>query len=96
MPVVISEFGAAALYGNSNFNNNKWSMEYQSDIIEEVVKNCLAEDGVCGTLVWHFCDAPSDKDLAKANGFNNKGILDAYRRPKMAYYTLKKLYKNIK
>lgn len=95
-PVVISEFGAAALYGNSSFNNNKWSMEYQSDIIEEVVKNCLAEDGVCGALVWHFCDTPSDKDLAKANGFNNKGILDAYRRPKIAYYTLKKLYENIK
>lgn len=95
-PVIMSEFGAAALYGNSSFNNDKWSMEYQSDLIEEVIKDCLNEDGVCGTLVWHYCDAPSDKDLAKANGFNNKGVLDAYRRPKMAYYTLKNIYKLIK
>lgn len=94
-PVIMSEFGAAALYGNNSFNNHKWSMEYQSELIKEVVEDCLAEDGVCGTLVWHYCDAASDMDLAKANGVNNKGILDDYRRPKMAYYMLRDLYKNI-
>lgn len=94
-PVIMSEFGAAALYGNSSFNNHKWSMEYQSDIIEEVVCDCIDENGVCGALVWHFCDAASDMGLAKANGYNNKGILDAYRRPKTAYYTLKKLFQDI-
>lgn len=93
--IILSEFGAAALYGSSTFNNDKWSMQYQSDLVEEVIQDCIKEDGVCGTLVWHYCDAPSDKDIAKANGVNNKGLLDAYRRPKMAYYTVKELYKNI-
>lgn len=94
-PIVISEFGAAAIYGNSSFNGDKWSMEYQSDLIEEVVKDCFENEEIGGALVWHYCDSPSDKDLAKACGYNNKGVLDAYRRPKAAYYTLKKLYKDI-
>ena len=31
-------------------------------------------------------------ELTRPRGFNNKGILDEYRRPKMAFNTVKKLY----
>lgn len=34
----------------------------------------------------------SDKEINRARSFNNKGILDEYRRPKESYYTVKKLY----
>lgn len=94
-PIIISEFGCPGLYEYSSFNNNKWSMQYQSDFLSEVITNSIKEPGICGTLIWQFCNTASDKDLAKARGFNNKGLVDEYRRPKLSYYTVRDLYKNI-
>lgn len=94
-PVMMAEFGVPALYGNSSLEKEKWTMEYQADYVESVIKLCSNEDGVCGTAIWHLFDFPSNKDIAKARGYNNKGILNEYRKPKLAYYTVKELYKNI-
>lgn len=95
-PVMMSEFGVPALYGNSSLEREKWTMEYQADYLANVINLCAEEDGVCGVAIWHLFDFPSDKDIAKARGFNNKGILNEYRKPKQAYYTVKELYKDIK
>ena len=95
-PVMMSEFGVPALYGNSSLEKEKWSMEYQADYIANVINLCEKEEGVCGTAIWVMADFPSDKDIAKARGYNNKGILNEYRKPKLAYYTVKELYKDIK
>lgn len=95
-PVMLSEFGVPALYGNSSLDKEKWSMEYQADYLENVINLCANTHGVCGTAIWHLFDFPSDKDIAKSRSYNNKGILNEYRRPKLAYYKVKELYKNIK
>ena len=95
-PVMMSEFGVPALYGNSSFDKEKWSMEYQAEYLQNVIELCKNEDGVCGTAIWHLFDFPSNKDIAKARSYNNKGILNEYRKPKLSYYTVKELYKNIK
>lgn len=94
-PIVLSEFGCAALYGCSSFNNNKWTMQYQSDFLERVIRLCYEENGVCGTLLWQFTDIASEMDINRARSFNNKGILDEYRRPKLSYYTVRSLYAKI-
>jgi len=95
-PIIMSEFGCAALQGYSHFSGEKWTMQYQCEFIKKVIDLCIKTDGFCGTLVWQFADIKSEHGLAKARQFNNKGILDEYRRPKMAYYTVKNLYKNTK
>jgi len=95
-PIIMSEFGCAALQGYSHFSNEKWTMQYQSEFIKKVITICKETEGFCGTLVWQFADIKSEHGLAKARQFNNKGILDEYRRPKMAYYTVKELYEKIK
>ena len=64
-------------------------------MLTEVINDSIATEGVCGTLVWQFCNSPSDMDLAKARGFNNKGILDEYRNPKSAYFAVKELNKTL-
>lgn len=94
-PIVMSEFGCAAIYGYSSFNHDKWTMQYQSDFVERVIRLCAEEEGVCGTYVWQFADMNSDKDVSRCRSFNNKGILDEYRRPKMSYYTVRELYSKI-
>lgn len=94
-PIVMSEFGCAAIYGYSSFNHDKWTMQYQSDFVERVIELCAEEEGVCGTYVWQFADMNSQNEINRARSFNNKGILDEYRRPKSSYYTVKALYLEI-
>lgn len=92
-PVVMSEFGCAALFGFDDFGHNKWTMQYQSDFVEKVIRLSMAEDGFCGTFVWQFADITSDININRARGFNNKGLLSEHRRPKTSYFTVKELYK---
>ena len=37
-----------------------------------------------------------EKELERPRSFNNKGIVDEYRRPKLGYYALKNAYEKIK
>lgn len=94
-PIVMSEFGCAAIYGYSSFNHDKWTMQYQSDFVERVIRLCAEEEGVYGTYVWQFADMNSQNEINRARSFNNKGLLDEYRRPKSSYYTVKALYLEI-
>ncbi len=94
-PVVMSEFGCAAIAGYDDFGHNKWTMQYQSDFIETVIRHAFAEDGFCGTFVWQFADIVSDININRARGFNNKGLLSEHRRPKTSYFTVKELYKKL-
>lgn len=82
---MMSEFGVPALYGNSSLEKEKWTMEYQADYLANVINLCAKEDGVCGTAIWHLFDFTSDKGIAKTRGFNNKDILNEYRKPKLAF-----------
>lgn len=93
-PVVISEFGAAALYGHNTFEKEKWTEEYQSECIENALKIFAQKPYICGTFVWQFSNirVSMGGKLDRAHGYNNKGILDEYRRPKKAYYTLRDFY----
>ena len=96
-PVVMSEFGGAALYGNHTFDNIKWSEEYQAQLLTESIEAFLESGMVTGTYVWHFADARTVRPSTdRARGFNNKGILNEYRKPKAAYFAVKKMYENIK
>ena len=91
-PVVMSEFGCAALQGFDDFAHNKWTMQYQSDFVKKVIELTFSEDGFCGTFVWQFADIVSDININRARGFNNKGLLSEHRRPKTSYFTVKELY----
>ncbi|MBE6787763.1 MAG: hypothetical protein E7537_05390 [Ruminococcaceae bacterium] len=95
-PVMMSEFGVPAMIGISSFEKEKWSMQYQAEYVERVIKLCAEEECVCGSAVWVLFDFQSANDLMKARGFNNKGLMNEYRKPKLAYYKVKELYKNIK
>ncbi len=95
-PVIMSEFGAAALAGyHTPFDSGiKWSEEYQRDILEYCIELFHKTDYMRGTYLWQFTNirtSPS-MDINRARYFNNKGILDEYRNPKAAYFKVKELY----
>lgn len=95
-PIILSEYGAAGVYGYTSFDANKWTEEYQASLLREVSELCANEPGIVGTYVWQFCDIRSENELNRARGYNNKGLVNEYRRPKLAYYAMKEFYGKIK
>ena len=94
-PVIMSEFGAAALAGfHSHFDTVRWSEEYQRDLLEYTIELFRKTPYMRGTYLWQFCNIRTshDMDINRVRYFNNKGILDEYRNPKAAYFKVKELY----
>ncbi|GHU24534.1 beta-glucuronidase [Spirochaetia bacterium] len=95
-PVIISEFGAGAIPGVRNFDAPKWSEDFQADYLDYTLKLFLADPRIAGTYIWQYCDIRVGWDsLGRPRGFNNKGIVDEYRRPKLAYKMVKSCYTDI-
>jgi len=98
-PVIISEFGAAAIYGFREQTKVRWSEERQAEIIDEALELYKARPEICGTFIWQFCDCRVTEEgswyLTRPRNKNNKGIMDEYRRPKLAYGVVQKHYKGL-
>ena len=74
----------------------RWSEEYQADVMDSVTKELLSDDGIAGVFIWQFCDVRvkwgAQNHMKRPNSRNNKGLVDEYRRPKMAYYAVKEIF----
>lgn len=96
-PVIMSEFGAAAIYGYRDPARPKWSEERQSDIIAESLDFYMSRPEIVGNLLWQFCDCRVTEEnnwfMTRARTHNNKGVVDDYRRPKLAFETVKSKFK---
>lgn len=94
IPVLITETGAGALYGDRSLEDRKWSEGTQMRILEDSLKYILSTDDVAGVFIWQFCDIRTQtREWERRPGCNNnKGLLDRFRRPKMAYYKVKELF----
>ncbi|MBO4630614.1 MAG: hypothetical protein J5858_01690 [Lentisphaeria bacterium] len=88
-PFMLSEIGASAIYGDHDPWKVRWSEEYQADLVKEVCRVVLNNERYCGLSFWHFCDAKSYINGGRVLGFNDKGILDRYRRPKLAWEAIR-------
>lgn len=99
-PVIVSEFGAAAIYGYRDRGRSKWSEERQADIIRENIEVYESDNRLTGIFIWQFADCRVTEEggwfATRARSHNNKGIVDEYRRPKMAYDVVKSMFESIK
>jgi beta-glucuronidase len=51
---------------------------------------------IAGVALWQFCDGRTYRGshaLGRPRAFNNKGTVDEYRRPKLAYEAVKAIFK---
>ena len=97
-PVIVSEFGAAAVYGFRDRGRCKWSEERQADIIRENLETYRKDERLAGVFIWQFADCRVTEEewfATRARCHNNKGILDEYRRPKEAYDVVKEMYEKM-
>ncbi|MBQ8821363.1 MAG: hypothetical protein IJZ82_01855 [Lachnospiraceae bacterium] len=94
-PVIVSEFGAGAIYGNRDRTRAKWSEERQADIIKENLLAYAEDDRLSGTFIWQFADCRVTQEewfAVRPRSYNNKGVVDEYRRPKEAFDVVKELF----
>lgn len=94
-PVIVSEFGAAAMYGYRDRGHCKWSEERQADIIRENLEVYREDERITGVFIWQFADCKVTEEewfFSRARCHNNKGVVDEYRRPKEAFDVVKQLF----
>jgi beta-glucuronidase len=98
-PVIVSEFGAAAIYGFRDRARSKWSEERQADIIQENILVYEEDERLSGIFIWQFADCRVTEEdgwfATRARSHNNKGIVDDYRRPKLAYDLVKSMFERM-
>lgn len=97
-PFIISETGAGAIYGYRNENHCKWSEERQAEILEQQLTTAFEDSDICGVFIWQFCDVRVDDSwfYGRPGSNNNKGIVDEFRRKKLAFNTVKRIFEKYK
>jgi len=96
-PILITEFGAGGIPGYHSMPALKWSEEYQATHLRRSIETMRANEHVAGCYVWQYCDILSHplRALVRPRSLNNKGLVDEYRRPKLAYSTVKDIFDRI-
>ena len=102
-PFFMTEFGAAAIYGYRDRSLCRWSEEYQAKLLKDTLDVYMNEDAISAVFIWQFADCRVTDEKTKeadrwwatrARCHNNKGVVDEYRRPKLAYDVVKEMFAN--
>lgn len=99
-PVVISEFGGEALFGNNDGPADEavwWSEEYLEQIYKDQVEMFSKVPNLSGVIPWLLVDyrSPGRMHPVYQSGWNRKGVLSDRGDKKKAWYVLKKYFDGI-
>jgi beta-glucuronidase len=100
-PIVITEFGGEALYGNNNGPIDEaasWREEYQEQIYRDQTAMFGTINNLSGVFPWLLADyrSPGRMQPVYQKGWNRKGLLSDRGEKKKAWYVLKAYYQSIK
>lgn len=95
-PILISEFGSAALQGFHGDNLTRWSEEFQEYHYKESIAMFDKIDGLAGMTPWILVDFKSPLRQLRGiqDGWNRKGLISEKGQKKKAYYILQKYYES--
>jgi len=89
-PYLLTEIGAGAPYGFRDPLKTYWSEEYQRDLVRTVLEHVVEDENCSGVVLWQFADCRTyvagPNIYHRGRGFNDKGLIDEYRRPKLAWH----------
>lgn len=99
-PVIITEFGGEALYGNNTGPKdeaNYWNEDYQEQIYKDQIEMFATNPNLAGVCPWILADFRSLVRLNQLyqNGWNRKGLLSDKGEKKKAWFILKNYYDRI-
>jgi beta-glucuronidase len=94
-PVVITEFGADAVYGNTGPEDVKGTEAYQARVYEKQMEVLLQIRYIRGMSPWLLYDFRSPRRTSAAERYyNRKGLLDETKtRKKSAFFVLQRYYR---
>jgi len=97
-PVLISEFGGEALYGNHGPSDtaSSWSEEYQEQLYKDQLSMINKIPNLRGTIPWILADfrSPSRMHNVYQQGWNRKGLLSDKGLKKKAWYVMRDYYRS--
>ena len=93
-PVVISEFGGGALYGNHGSDKEVFTEEYLALLYRKNLQMLSRIPGLSGLCPWCLKDFRSPKRPLTGiqDDFNRKGLIDEQGRRKMAFDVVRAFY----
>ena len=94
-PIIISEFGGGALYGNHGPENEIWTEEYQAALYRRTLRMIDERmPPVAGISPWVLKDFRSSRRLLPQiqDGFNRKGVISDMGQRKQSFYVLQEWY----
>lgn len=95
-PLIMSEFGGEALYGQHGDANSpaSWSEELQEKLYRDNLIMFKNIPNLCGTAPWVLFDFRSPNRWHKQNqdGWNRKGLVSDKGQRKKAWYVMKTYY----
>jgi beta-glucuronidase len=95
-PVIMSEFGAEAKYGNHGADNQRWTEEQQANVYDHQLVMLAKIPQLRGITPWVLTDFRSTtRNIPKLqDGYNRKGLFSEDGRRKQAFFILQRVYKD--
>lgn len=97
-PLLITEFGGEALYGQSGDETvaSSWSEDYQAKLYRDNIRMFENIPNLCGVSPWILFDFRSPFRFHPANqdGWNRKGLVSDQGMRKKAWYIMRDYYRS--
>ncbi len=96
-PMILSEFGADALFGNHGDAQTRWTEEYQESLYQHQVAMLKRIPFLRGTSPWILKDFRSPRRTLPGieDYFNRKGLVSDHGEKKKAFFVLQKFYQDL-
>ena len=97
-PVVISEFGADALYGHRGSRSDKGTEDCMADVYEKQIATLRTIPYIKGISPWILYDFRCPRRASVIQQyFNRKGLIDAERKhKKLGFFLMQEFYRELK
>ena len=94
-PILMSEFGAEAKYGNHGGKSDRWAEEQQVNVYEHQFAMIQRIPQVRGLIPWVLMDfrSPTRNIPKLQDGYNRKGLISEDGKKKLAFEQFQKVYK---
>jgi len=95
-PLIMSEVGGGALFGNHGKVNERWTEEYQAELYRSNIEMMRNIDFLSGVSPWILMDFRSSRRPLKRiqDDFNRKGLITEQGMKKQAFFVLRDYYLN--
>ena len=94
-PLIVSEFGAGALYGRHGDKDERWTEEYQQNVFDHQLAMVQRMPNLVGLTPWVLMDFRTPLRMLPGvqDYHNRKGVVSNRGERKLAFYTLQEFYK---